>query len=97
MLAIDLFAVTDADDQDAQHAILDNANDAIVAYAVSPVRTEFSARQRLAVTSGIRLLSDLLVHEVQDAPGHGLSSLDSCRCACRVYSIAQAKIFPDLG
>jgi len=75
MLAIDLLAVAYADDQDAQHAIPDVANDSIVPYAVSPVRTEFSACQRLAVTSGICPLSDLLVHEVQDAPSNGFIQL----------------------
>lgn len=67
--SINVALVADLDHQDAQHRVLDVADEAIVAHAVAPELAELRPGQRLAQSAGIVLDGEAIPKEVGESPG----------------------------
>ncbi len=84
-LTIYLLAMTDANNQYVENAILYVADNAIVTYPVAPIASKFRACQSLPLTARIGLRCDLLIHEVKDASCCGFVQL--CELALRLSRV----------
>ena len=67
-LAIDFFAISDAEDQNYQKIVFDLADEPVIAHAIFPELPKPRAGQRLCDAAWIVQLGNPLMKELQDAP-----------------------------
>jgi hypothetical protein len=80
-LAIDFFAMADAEHQHDEPIVFDLRDEPVIAYAVFPEFPKLRAVQRLSDAAGVVQLGYSLMKKLQDALGRCASSLPSSRSA----------------